>query len=142
MLEGYYKTEDLAALQEARIKTMIPEKATQRNIDKLCRAHRRAVRAARRSTQAKYGRALQRRPGKAVRYRNAQATDGRRNGPELTASLTLAAAANEMVSRYHNQMNRELIAVYVRKVSTTTPSKQARIPVLLAKCWQALSHRS
>src|SRR5690625_5965800 len=42
--KGYYKTEELAALQEAGIKTVIAEKATERNLEKLCPAHRRAVR--------------------------------------------------------------------------------------------------
>lgn len=61
--KGYYKTAELAALQEAGIKTVIPEQAGERNLERLGPAYRKAVRAARRSVKAKYGRALQRKRG-------------------------------------------------------------------------------
>jgi transposase len=61
--KGYYKTEELAALQEAGIKTVIAEQAGRRNLERLCKSHRKAVHAARRSVKAKYGRALQRKRG-------------------------------------------------------------------------------
>jgi transposase len=64
--KGYYKTDELAALQEAGIKTVIPEQAGRRNLDRLCKTHRKAVHAARRSVKAKYGRALQRKRGELI----------------------------------------------------------------------------
>ncbi len=64
--KGYYKTEELAALQEAGIKTVIPGQAGPRNLDRLCKSHRKAVQAARRSVKANYGRALQRKRGELV----------------------------------------------------------------------------
>ena len=100
--KGYYKTEELAALQEAGIKTVIPEKATERNLEKLCPAHRRAVRAARRSTQAKYGRALLRKRGELLERSfqhvldcgGARRTTLRGRGNVIKRYLIQAACAN------------------------------------------------
>ena len=100
--KGYYKTEELAALQEVGIKTVIPEKATERNLEKLCPAHRRAVRAARRSTQAKYGRALLRKRGELLERSfqhvldcgGARQTTLRGRGNVIKRYLIQAACAN------------------------------------------------
>ena len=56
--KGYYKTEELAALKQAGIKTVIPERAGHRNLAKLTPEQRKAVLAGRRSVRAKYGREL------------------------------------------------------------------------------------
>ena len=56
--KGYNKTEELAAVQQAGIKTVVPERFGNRNLAKLTPEQRKAVLAGRRSVRAKYGREL------------------------------------------------------------------------------------
>src|SRR5258706_16432057 len=53
----------MQALQQERIKTVIGDPTSNRRLDKLDEAGRQAVKAARRSTQSKYGKQLLRRRG-------------------------------------------------------------------------------
>jgi transposase len=61
--KGYYAVEEMQALQHEEIKTVIADPVTNRRLDKLEPEQRKAVHAARRSTQSKYGKALLRRRG-------------------------------------------------------------------------------
>lgn len=66
MDKGYYKVEELAHLQASSIKTVVADPIDNRNLEKLSPAHRKAVHAARRSSKAKYGKALTRKRGEYV----------------------------------------------------------------------------
>jgi transposase len=59
--KGYYDTTELADLQQHKIKTVVADRIEHRRLDRLSDIERKAVLAARRSTQAKYGRHLSRR---------------------------------------------------------------------------------
>ena len=61
--KGYYAVEQLQALQQEEIKTVIADPVSNRRLDKLQPEQRQAVQAALRSTRSKYGKALLRRRG-------------------------------------------------------------------------------
>jgi len=61
--KGYFEVTEMQALQQERIKTVIGDPTSNRRLDKLDEAGRQAVKAARRSTQSKYGKQLLRRRG-------------------------------------------------------------------------------
>jgi transposase len=61
--KGYFSVTQLQALQQEQIKTVIGDPINNRRPDKLDEAGRQAVKAARRSTQSKYGKGLLRRRG-------------------------------------------------------------------------------
>ena len=61
--KGYYKVEELQALQEEEIKTVIADPIDNRRVDKLEESQAQAVRSAQRSVRAKYGKELLRRRG-------------------------------------------------------------------------------
>jgi transposase len=61
--KGYYAVSELQALQREEIRTVIADPIEYRRVDKLDPAQKRAVRAARRSTQSKSGKDLLRRRG-------------------------------------------------------------------------------
>jgi transposase len=63
MDKGYYKVEELARIQQSGIKTVVADPIDNRNLEKLSTDHRKAVQAARRSSKAKYGKALTRKRG-------------------------------------------------------------------------------
>jgi transposase len=61
--KGYFEVTEMQVLQQERIKTVICDPTSNRRLDKLDEAGRQAVKAARRSTQSKYGKQLLRRRG-------------------------------------------------------------------------------
>lgn len=61
--KGYFEVTQLVALQQEQIKTVIADPVSNRRLDKLDETGRQAVKAAHRSTQSKYGKALLRRRG-------------------------------------------------------------------------------
>lgn len=61
--KGYYAIEELRALQQEEIRTVIADPVSNRRLDKLEPEQRQAVQAALRSTRSKYGKALLRRRG-------------------------------------------------------------------------------
>ena len=61
--KGYYAVEQLQALQQEEIKTVIADPVSNRRLDKLEPEQRQAVQAALRSTHSKYGKDLLRRRG-------------------------------------------------------------------------------
>lgn len=61
--KGYFEVTEMQALQQEQIKTVIGDPTRNRRMDKLDEAGRQAVKAARRSTQSKYGKKLLRRRG-------------------------------------------------------------------------------
>jgi len=61
--KGYFEVTQVQALQQEQIKTVICDPINNRRIDKLDDAGQQAVKAARRSTQSKYGKKLLRRRG-------------------------------------------------------------------------------
>lgn len=61
--KGYYAVEELQALQQEEIRTVIADPVSNRRLDKLEPEQRQVVRAALRSTRSKYGKALLRRRG-------------------------------------------------------------------------------
>jgi transposase len=64
--KGYYAVEQLQALQQEQIKTVICDPISNRRLDKLAPAEQRAVRAAARSTSSQYGKALLRQRGQHI----------------------------------------------------------------------------
>jgi transposase len=64
--KGYYALEQLQALQQEQIKTVICDPINNRRLDKLVPAEQRAVRAAARSTRSQYGKALLRQRGRHI----------------------------------------------------------------------------
>lgn len=61
--KGYFEVAEMQALQQEQIKTVIGDPTSNRRLDKLDETGRQAVKAARRSTQSKYGKQLLRRRG-------------------------------------------------------------------------------
>ena len=61
--KGYFEVSQLQALQQEQIKTVICDPISNRRLDKLNESEEQAVKAARRSTQSKYGQKLLRRRG-------------------------------------------------------------------------------
>jgi len=61
--KGYFEVSQLQALQHEQIKTVICDPISNRRLDKLDESEQQAVKAARRSTQSKYGQKLLRRRG-------------------------------------------------------------------------------
>jgi transposase len=61
--KGYYAVNELGALQQEGIKTVIADPVRNRRLDKLAPDQRQAAKAARRSTTSKYGKDLLRRRG-------------------------------------------------------------------------------
>lgn len=64
--KGYYAVDQLQALQQEQIKTVICDPINNRRLDKLEPAEQRAVRAADRSTSSQYGKALLRKRGQHI----------------------------------------------------------------------------
>jgi transposase len=64
--KGYYKVTELVRLQHYGVKTIISDPIDNRRLDKLSTEERAAVRAAKRSSTAKYGKELLRRRGQHI----------------------------------------------------------------------------
>jgi transposase len=97
--KGYYAVEELQALQQEEIRTVIADPVSNRRLDKLEPAQRLAVQAALRSTRSKYGRALLRRRGMHLERSFAHILDcggmrraTLRGGENLNKRFKLAAA--------------------------------------------------
>jgi transposase len=97
--KGYYAVEELQALQQEEIRTVIADPISNRRLDKLEPEQRQAVQAARRSTRSKYGKALLRRRGMHIERSFAHILDcggmrraTLRGGENLNKRFKLAAA--------------------------------------------------
>jgi len=117
--KGYYKTDELAALQEAGIKTVIPDKEQKRNLEKLSKRQRRAVRAARRGVTSAYGKALLRKRGELLErsFQHVLDCGGARR--------TTLRGRDNVIKRYLIQAACANLSLLMRKVCGIGTPKQA-----------------
>lgn len=134
MDKGYYKVGELSTLQQAGIKTVVSDPIGNRNLDRLSKAERKAVLAARRSARSKYGKALTRRRGEHVERSFTHVLD---NGG---ARKTTLRGQEKVKKRYLIQAVGCNLSLLMRKLFGVGTVKQALAMgfVLCAAIWLTL----
>jgi transposase len=127
--KGYYDTSELADLQQQKIKTVVPDRIENRRLDDLTEPERKAVRAARRSTGARYGKQLSRRRSNLVERTFQHTLDC--GGARRT---TLRGREN-VLKRYLIQATCTNLSLLMRKVCGVGTPKQA---LAVARAFAAL----
>jgi transposase len=139
--KGYYSVKELASLHEVGIRTVISDPITNRRLDKLTANHLAAVRSAKRSCRAKYGKELTKRRGMYVERSFAHTLAA----PKATRT-TMRGMANVKKRHILRAMCANLSLV-MRKVFGHGTAKQAiaaadiLIIALMTHCWTRMMRR-